>query len=393
MKVIRPITITNNNLISSTIADVDSDTTLYSSATTYALNDKVTMNDNSIAVTMTIADPAVITWASHELIVGMPISFTTTGALPTGLLASTTYFISKIVTTSTFEVSEIVGGVSVRTSGAQSGTHTATLQWHRVYQSLQASNTANNPRKASSAAWWQEIGASNKWAMFDGSITSQSVGTTITVRIRTPAYFDTVALLNVKGGTYTITTLTSALATTYTTGAVSLTSSAWPSDPADPYAITGLTQTTEQLENVFITGLNLNLANSYYVDITIAAAKAASMSAIGACLVGNSAYFGSAVYGASVGIQDYSVIEQDEFGNYSIVPRTFSKKGSFTVYILATIIDKVFELLTRLRATPALYMGSSGTTATVIYGFPSEWSIVLEQPTYYVLNIEIKGLT
>ena len=117
MKVIRPIVITNNNLISSTIADVDSDTTLYSSATTYALNDKVTMNDNSIAVTMTIADPAVITWAAHELIVGTPISFTTTGALPTGLLASTTYFISKIVTTSTFEVSEIVGGVSVRTSG------------------------------------------------------------------------------------------------------------------------------------------------------------------------------------------------------------------------------------------------------------------------------------
>ena len=393
MKAIRPIVITNNNLISSTLADVDADAVAYSTATTYALNDKVTFNDPPLAVTMTIADPCIITWAGHEFVLWNPISFTTTGALPTGIVASTTYFISKIVSLDTFEISETIGGVSVRTSGSQSGTHTATLQWHRTYKSLQAGNLNNSPRKASGAAWWQETGASNKWAMFDGSVTSQSVGTTITVRIRTPAYFDTVALLNVKGGTYTITTLTSALATTYTTGAVSLTSTAWPSDPADPYAITLMTQTTEQLENVFITGLNLSLTGSYYVDITIAAAKAASMSAIGACLIGNSVYFGGAVYGASVGIQDYSVIDQDEFGNYSIVPRTFSKKGSFTVYIVATTIDKVFELLTRLRSTPCLYMGSSGTTSTVIYGFPSEWSIVLEQPTYYVLNIEIRGLT
>lgn len=393
MKVIRPITITNNNLTSSTLADVDADAVAYNVATNYALNAKITFNDPPLAVTMTIADPCVITWAAHEFVLWNPISFTTTGALPTGIVASTTYYISKLPSLDTFEVSETIGGVPVRTSGSQSGTHTATLQWHKTYKSLQAANTGNSPRKAAGVTWWQDQGASNKWAMFDGSVTSQSVGTTITVRIRTAEFFDTVAVLNVKGGTYTISTLTSALGITYTTGAVSLTSTAWPSDPADPYAITNLTQTTEQLENVFITGLNLNLTNSYYVDITITSAKAASMSSIGACLIGNSAYLGGAEYGASVGIQDYSVINQDAFGNYSIVPRTFSKKASFTIPILATTLDKVFELLTRLRATPALYMGSSGKTATVIYGFPSDWSIVYSQPTYCVLQIELKGLT
>src|ERR1019366_8427140 len=39
------------------------------------------------AVTISIASPAVISWAAHGLVVGTPLVFTTTtlGALPTGL--------------------------------------------------------------------------------------------------------------------------------------------------------------------------------------------------------------------------------------------------------------------------------------------------------------------
>ena len=78
------------------------------------------------AVTITNASPAVFSVTSTTgMYVGMPISFTTTGALPTGLTASTIYFISSIPSGSTFQVSATLGGAAVNTSSAGSGTHTS----------------------------------------------------------------------------------------------------------------------------------------------------------------------------------------------------------------------------------------------------------------------------
>ena len=85
----------------------------------------VTYNDTQIA-TVTIASPAVFTVASTTgMYVGMPIAHTTTGALPTGLTAGTTYYISAIPSGTTYRVSATLGGADVNTTGTQSGTHTS----------------------------------------------------------------------------------------------------------------------------------------------------------------------------------------------------------------------------------------------------------------------------
>ena len=78
-------------------------------------------------VTITIATPGVVTWSSHGLSTGTPVFFTTTGALPTGITASTTYYVI-FVTDSTFQIATSVAnalaGTAVNTSGTQSGTQT-----------------------------------------------------------------------------------------------------------------------------------------------------------------------------------------------------------------------------------------------------------------------------
>jgi hypothetical protein len=77
-------------------------------------------------VTITIASPAVFTVTSTTgFYVGMPISFTTTGALPTGLTASTIYYIFSVNSSTTFEVTATLGGSVINASGSQSGTHTS----------------------------------------------------------------------------------------------------------------------------------------------------------------------------------------------------------------------------------------------------------------------------
>ena len=76
-------------------------------------------------VTMTIATPAVVTWTAHGLAANTAVTFSTTGALPTGLIAGTTYYVLA-PTTNTFTVSATVGGAAIPTSGTQSGVHSCT---------------------------------------------------------------------------------------------------------------------------------------------------------------------------------------------------------------------------------------------------------------------------
>ena len=52
--------------------------------------------------TVTVANPAVFTSATHGLVVGNQVSFATTGALPTGLTAGTAYYVKQVPTTGTF---------------------------------------------------------------------------------------------------------------------------------------------------------------------------------------------------------------------------------------------------------------------------------------------------
>lgn len=76
------------------------------------------------AVTISIATPGVVTWNGHGLKGGEKIQFTTTGALPTGLSAGTTYYV-KPVDANTFQLSATLGGAAIATSGTQSGVQTA----------------------------------------------------------------------------------------------------------------------------------------------------------------------------------------------------------------------------------------------------------------------------
>lgn len=74
-------------------------------------------------VTVTIASPGVVTWTAHGMANGDAVVFRTTGALPTGLLPNTKYYISSVAT-NTFRVSATSGGTAINTSGSQSGVHT-----------------------------------------------------------------------------------------------------------------------------------------------------------------------------------------------------------------------------------------------------------------------------
>lgn len=85
----------------------------------------ISLSRTSATCTITIATPAVITKVAHGLVAGSQVTFSTTGALPTGLATTTVYYvISSGLTPDTFQISATDGGSAVNTSGSQSGTQT-----------------------------------------------------------------------------------------------------------------------------------------------------------------------------------------------------------------------------------------------------------------------------
>lgn len=79
------------------------------------------------------ASPAVFTLTAHGLSIGDAIVLSTSGALPTGLVVGTVYYvISAGFTANAFEVSATLGGSAVNTTGAGSGTHSFTGKYTTV---------------------------------------------------------------------------------------------------------------------------------------------------------------------------------------------------------------------------------------------------------------------
>ena len=73
-------------------------------------------------VTFTVGSNQV-NWTAHPFVVNDRVQFTTTGTLPTGVTASTTYYVQS-VSTNSFTLSATVGGSLLTMSGSPTGVHT-----------------------------------------------------------------------------------------------------------------------------------------------------------------------------------------------------------------------------------------------------------------------------
>lgn len=121
-------------------------------------------------VTVTTANPAVFTWAAHGMVNGQPVTFSTTGVLPTGIVANFTYYLVG-ATTNTFEVSSIVGGTPIAVTAAGSGTLTCTASGNNIY----AGNAITGATSGATATVAASLERSGSWlANLAGNLVVQS---------------------------------------------------------------------------------------------------------------------------------------------------------------------------------------------------------------------------
>jgi len=83
---------------------------------------KATLQEQTGAATLPVASPGIVTKNAHGFTGNEPISFSTTGVLPTGVTAGVTYYV-KYINANTFNISATVGGSNINFTGTPSGTH------------------------------------------------------------------------------------------------------------------------------------------------------------------------------------------------------------------------------------------------------------------------------
>ncbi len=253
---------------------------------------------------------------------------------------------------------------------------------HRRYEAM-TDTTGDYP--PDNISIWLDLGPTNRWAMFDAKVGTQTSDIeTITVELDA-GLVTGLALLNLSA----VDTVEVVLTDPGEGEVYNETISMWA-------AISAANWYAYFFDDVGLrTSVVLTDLPSYYnatVEVTITGATGSTV-AIGAMIVGKLNSFAVAAnQGSSFGIMDYSRKDTDDFGNYIIVERAFSKRADLSVLIENSDLDKLFRLLSALRATPAVYVASSAYDSTVIFGFSRDWSTVISYPENSELSIQIEGL-
>lgn len=254
---------------------------------------------------------------------------------------------------------------------------------HKVYQSVQDGNVGKDP--TATAGWWVEVGATNRWKVFDRSVSSQTAqASSIQYRLRPGQAITSLAVLNLAGTTsMRVRVIDPAYGTVYDKTV----------DLSRQPVAAGWWQWFFGERRMPTQSVQMDLPSFPGADVLVDITGGSAL-AVGVLLLGQVRTFGLGVKaGARVGIQDYSRKERTEFGDVVVVERAFAKRASFSLLLTAAEVDAFNDFLAEVRATPCLWVGTERYASTTVYGFYKSFDIVISYYDYSDSELELEGLT
>jgi hypothetical protein len=274
---------------------------------------------------------------------------------------------------------ESVSAWNIATTYADGNT---VLYQDNIYESLQNSNTGNNPATAST--FWLKIAPSNKTAMFDNEVNTQTTGTSpLVVEVQPMRIFNSVGFVNVEANTIQLKVYDEPAGTVVFDETIDLDDS----DILDWYSYF-FAEFDLRNDAVFD---NIPPYATGVAEVTVTSGATVK---VGGMILGNLLDVGLTQYGLNYGIRDYSIKETDDFGNTTFVRRNFSKRMEPTAMLDNLRLNLVSKALTELRAVPTVWIGSDDNRfqGTIVYGYLRDWNTEINYPTSSMLSLQIEGL-
>ena len=254
---------------------------------------------------------------------------------------------------------------------------------HWVVKSLTNGNIGNVPTGLDTDLNWQFLYVSNRFKMFDLSTGSQTINTNlIDVTMIGTSIVDSAGLLNIDGNTAQLIGRDSD-GIEFFNETKDLISTNGIYDEYT-YFFSPIIKDTD----VLFTGIPPYTLATYQVIIT-----ADGDAKCGTCLIGKLNSAGGTEYGMSVGISDYSIKSANEFGEFTITERRYSKEMSLSAFLPKQDADSLANTLNKYRSKPLIYIGADEYKLSFIYGFYKDYRIVVSYPTHCKANFDITGLS
>lgn len=249
---------------------------------------------------------------------------------------------------------------------------------HTTYQAVQSSFNVD-PVTDTDNSHWVRVGPVNYMRPFDNSVSTQCVSEAdITYRIAVPANVKvtSVSFFNVECTEIDVDISTTGTSTLKFSETFSIADTSVISDLNDYYT------SPPNFRSEFVVR-GFEAVEDDFVDVTFrglgggGAGAQSTTRKVGAIVLGRSVQLGVTGEGTAPNIEDFSLVEQDPFGNVTVVDRGFRKTVKFRFAFDSDRGRELINLFSQIRGTYCVFEGGDGTDqfGTVVYGIYESFDI------------------
>lgn len=261
---------------------------------------------------------------------------------------------------------------------------------HRIYESVAANNFNKDPTNvlnqynaAGVATWWVDIGPTNRYAMFDSLISSQTQGNSPLVITLRPGAFNGMALFGLDADSINIVIRDAPGGNLIYSYSAPLEGSS----PADYY---------EYFFDPFKPQTQLiatDLTPFGQSEVVFTLTKGSGQAKVGMIALGDLRPLGAPLRGASVEPIDYSYVSTDTFGNTTVRKRNNATGLSLSAKMDISDANTVLATVKELLGVPVVVVGSTATgyENLTVFGLLSG-RLQYDDFGEPVLNMTVKGL-
>lgn len=227
---------------------------------------------------------------------------------------------------------------------------------HRIYECVKAGTPANlnkdptdpNNRTGATSTWWIDYAPTNRWAMFDDQVNTQTTASTsLTVVVR-PGYLNSMYIAAVEADVISICIKDAPNGNVIYSYYGVLEGSA----PSDWYEY--FFDPFRPLTDFLVSGVD----PFFNAEMTLILSKSAGTVKCGIIALGDLKPLGGTQYGAKAKPKTYSFIKVDDYGNNQIVKRKSAKDMSASAFLKLKEANSVLDIITNLLDVPCVWIGT-----------------------------------
>lgn len=255
---------------------------------------------------------------------------------------------------------------------------------HRQYEVVADPSTDDDPEVGIKAdpATWIDVGATNRWKMFDSTVGYQSVGDNLTITVTNQPVINSVSGFNITGSSTIQVQVLDGGNLVYDR-TVNMIDESEISGWWDFFFESIIAQTRFILTDL-----------PFYPDATMIVRSQGTDVGFGEIVMGRGVDVGETQYGTGWQGLDFSIKERDSFGNYNVLAGRTADLFDYDIKLDKSKFAFVRGTLKSLTGVPTVWIGNPDdiNDGTAVFGYYRDAQINFTSPSKIDMTVQVEGL-